>query len=244
MQPERREEDVAAALDHLAPAAEVRLLDVQQRRAHQRADVHPRAGDLDESGIDQHLDTGALQGPGQLAQVVVAGGVVAGDGDGVAVHGLDDLAHFGEVAEDGHAQVDDRADLVRGQARADDLHAAVGLGREPLVQLTGRCGGADDDDVADAQAFALAVMQGLASGEAGGGAEQHRERDADDDEGEQGLLTEETGRERAGDDDADTGPQDRTQLVGSDTDAVLDVAAGEADGQTATRRHRSRRAWR
>ena len=98
------------------------------------------------------------------------------------------------------------------------------------MQLTSRCRGADDDHVAHAQALALTVMQGLAGGEPGDGAEQHRERDADDDEGEQGLLAEETGRKGAGDDNADAGPQDRAQLVGSDTDAALDVAASEADG--------------
>ena len=99
------------------------------------------------------------------------------------------------------------------------------------MQLTCRCSGADDDHVANAQTLALTVMQCLAGGEAGGGAEQHRERDADDDEGQEGLLAEETGRKGAGDDDADAGPQDGAQLVGSDTDAALDVATSEADGR-------------
>ena len=75
------------------------------------------------------------------------------------------------------------------------------------------------------------MMQDLASGEPDGGAKQHRERDADDDEGQEGLLAEETGGKGAGDDHTHSGPQNRTQLFGSDTDAALDVAASEPDGQ-------------
>ena len=88
IRPTAGEDDVAAALHHPAPAGEVRLLDVQERNTHQRPDVHAGTGDLDQARVDQHLDAGALQRPGEPPQVVVAGGVVAGDCDGVAVHAL------------------------------------------------------------------------------------------------------------------------------------------------------------
>jgi hypothetical protein len=50
-----------------AGAGEGGLLDVQQRQALDRADVHARAGDVGELGGHHQIYAGALQGPRQPA---------------------------------------------------------------------------------------------------------------------------------------------------------------------------------
>ena len=56
-------------------AGELRLFDVEQRQALDRPDVHPRAGDVGQLRRDDQVDAGALQLPGEPAQV---GAVAAG----------------------------------------------------------------------------------------------------------------------------------------------------------------------
>ena len=65
--PDRGEHEVARPLDQPSPASEMRFLDMQQRKAHERPDVHSRSGHLDQPGIHQQLDSGALQRPSELA---------------------------------------------------------------------------------------------------------------------------------------------------------------------------------
>ena len=73
-------------------AGEGRLLDVQQRQALDRADVHPGAGDVGELRGDHQVDAGALQLPGQPAQLARLGAGRAADRDGVRA----DLADQGQ----------------------------------------------------------------------------------------------------------------------------------------------------
>ncbi len=59
-----REGHVSGALANAAPAGEVRLLNVQERKADLWADVHPRPCHLHQTRIDEHLNAGTLQRPG------------------------------------------------------------------------------------------------------------------------------------------------------------------------------------
>ena len=81
---------------------------MHQWEADQRPDVHPGPGHLDQSRIDEQLDTGPLERPGELAEVAGPGRVVAGHRDRVAPQGPDDVGDLGQAAEHGDA-VDDRS---------------------------------------------------------------------------------------------------------------------------------------
>ena len=78
---------------------------MQQWDAHQGTDVHAWAGDLNQAGVDEHLDPGAFESPGERAKVMISSGAVGGDSDGVAVDPAYDCCDVLEVAEDRHIQV-------------------------------------------------------------------------------------------------------------------------------------------
>ena len=92
-QAEERGHPVEQVLHQPAGAGEGRLLDVQQRQALDRADVHPRAGDVGELRRDHQVDAGALELPGQPAQLARLGAGRAADRDGVGA----DLADQGRA---------------------------------------------------------------------------------------------------------------------------------------------------
>ena len=158
-QAQERRHPVQQVLRQPARAGEGRLLDVQQRQALDRADVHPRAGDVGELRRDHQVDAGALELPGQPAQLAGLGAGRAADRDGVGADLADQGQHVaagvhrdrgldatgGRVAVgdvDGHrdqaggrAAGDRGVDLERLGQRADQDHPVRAVAGAPAGQV-------------------------------------------------------------------------------------------------------------
>jgi hypothetical protein len=154
-QPDRGGEPVEQVLHQQRRTGERRLLDVQQGQALDRPDVHPGAGDVGELRRHDQVDPGALQLPGEPAQLATLGAGRAADRDRVGAdlvdqrqevpagvdrdRGLDPPGGGVPVGEvDRHrdepgrrAAADRPVDLQRLGERADQHHPLGGLAAVP-----------------------------------------------------------------------------------------------------------------
>ena len=218
------------ALHHATGTREVRLLDVQEREADQRTDVHPRPCDLDQPGVHEHLDTAALERPRQLAEVGEAGRVVAGHRDGVAAELFQHRGDVAQVAEDRHLEPDEVGQLGVGHADADDGQAAPGLVRQALDELARGGGAARDHHAADEPAGALLAVQDLGGHEPAAETQDDGEGGARDRQLEQGVTLRlreggnQLGTHGPRDHDGDPRPEHRAHLVRPHADRTPLVA--------------------
>ncbi len=116
---------VEGALDEPPHPGELRLLDVQQRKASHRPDVDARPCDVGERRRDDEVDAGPLEVPGQPPQVVLRQRRPGADGDGVGAADVQGPQHV-------VARLTDRFALDLGHHRAvdadsDDVEAGVRL---------------------------------------------------------------------------------------------------------------------
>src|SRR5690606_18157859 len=93
-------------LDEPAHARDLGRLDVEERKALDGADVHTRTGDVGQLGGDDEIAAGALELPGETAQVAGLGGGGAADGEGVGLQLLGAGDHVGAGEDrDGRVEV-------------------------------------------------------------------------------------------------------------------------------------------
>ena len=92
-------ERVDGVLAELAGPAVLRLVDVEQREAGDRADLQARTGHVDDAGRDDEVGAGGLELPGQGPHALVAEELGVADRDHVGLRRLDGVDHGGLVAE-------------------------------------------------------------------------------------------------------------------------------------------------
>ena len=126
---------VHQVLEQPGRAGERRLLDVQQRQALDRPDVHPGAGDVGELRRHDQVDAGALELPGQPAQLARLGAGRAADRDGVGAE-LADQAITSRPAYTGTGVCDAaRGGVALGEVDADRHQAGAGRPGDGGVDL-------------------------------------------------------------------------------------------------------------
>ena len=229
-QHEQRQQPVGGALEQAPPAAELRLLDVQQRQAGDRPDVDARAGDVGERRRDDQRDARALELPRQAAQVGLGEVRPGADGDGVGLGALERLDHRAGGAHHGHAL--DRRPLGAVDAGADDGEAGVRLAAQLADQLGAGALAAHHDDAVQAAAGRALAVQDLPRGVAGDQRQGDREREEHDDVRAGDVELEAERDQRDAGEQPHAGVEDPPELLAAGAEeAQLVGARGGADEQ-------------
>ena len=226
-QGERGQRPIEGFLHRPGRAGELGLLDVEELEAGDRADVHPRAGDVGESRRHDEVDPGALEVPAQALQDTTGETAGSRHCDGVD-------AQLGHCLGNTRERPDDRHRGATGcgvtgrHAGADHLEPGVGLARELGDQGVDLFPAADDEHPVRPMARAEpGPVQDLAGRPP---ADQQQERPHHEAHGQNEARQLEL-RHVAGDRDqapeVDAGAGDPAVLVAADAEHLAVVRAGE-----------------
>jgi hypothetical protein len=170
---------VDAALEDAADAAELRLLDVQQRQPGHRPDVDARSGHVGQRRCHDQVDTGALELPRQPPQTGLGQVGPGADRDGVR-------AGRAQRVDDAHGVPDHRHPLDLGgrgpvDAGADDLEAGMAGAAQLADELGARALSTDHDHLVLAAPVGPHPVQALPGGVAEQQRQHHGRRERDQD---------------------------------------------------------------